>query len=322
MRVAVLGAGGMISGHLVRRLLDDGHEVEAVDIKGRYEWWQYHADAMNTWGCDLSDPGMAEDAVYRCDEVYLLAADMGGIGFIEGNRWACMNSTAINLAVLNACVASERDVRVFYSSSACAYPVDRQDHDQAPSLQEWTAWQGRPEVGYGEEKLYGEALCETLNAEDHGVTCRIARYHNVAGVPGTWRGGREKAPAAICRKVAEAKLSGDHVIDVWGDGNQLRSYLDVEDCVDGTLAVMRSDHPVPMNVGSDRAITVNQLIDMAEAVAGIKVERRYDLTKPQGVTARNADLTMVTAMTGWRPKITTEQTVEKVYRWIEDQLRV
>lgn len=320
MRVAVLGAGGMISGHLVRRLLDDGHEVEAVDIKGRYEWWQYHADAMNTWSCDLSDPGMAEDAVYRCDEVYLLAADMGGIGFIEGNRWACMNSTAINLAVLNACVASERDVRVFYSSSACAYPVDRQDHDQAPSLQEWTAWQGRPEVGYGEEKLYGEALCETLNAEDHGVTCRVARYHNVYGPHGTWRGGREKAPAAICRKVAEAVLSGRHEIEIWGDGTQVRSYLDVADCVDGTLVVMASDLETPLNVGSDHSVSVNELVSIVEGIAGVTLKRRYDLTAAQGVAGRNSDNTLCQVATGWAPKVSLEDGLERLYAWIYDQI--
>ena len=319
MRVAVLGAGGMIGGHLTRRLLDEGREVVACDLKPLGEWWQVH-ESVNAHEFDLSDHDSATLAVGHADEVYLLAADMGGIGFIEGNRWACMNSTAINLAVLNACVASDRALRVFYSSSACAYPVDRQDHDQAPSLQEWTAWQGRPEVGYGEEKLYGEALCEALNAKDLGVTCRIARYHNVYGPHGTWQGGREKAPAAICRKVAEAVLSGRHELEIWGDGTQVRSYLDVSDCVDGTLAVMASDHESPLNVGSDHSVSVNELVSIVEAIAGVSLKRRYDLTAAQGVAGRNSDNTLCQIATGWAPKVSLEDGLARLYAWIYDQM--
>ena len=320
MTVAVLGAGGMIGGHLTRRLIDDGQQVRAVDVKPVGDWWQVHDESMYVPQWNVANVAQAQAAIDGCDEVYLLAADMGGIGFIEGNRWACMNSTAINLAVLNACVASDRDVRVFYSSSACAYPVDRQDHDQAPSLQEWTAWQGRPEVGYGEEKLYGEALCETLNAEDHGVTCRVARYHNVYGPHGTWQGGREKAPAAICRKVAEAVLSGRHEIEIWGDGTQVRSYLDVADCVDGTLAVMASDHESPLNVGSDHSVSVNELVSIVEGIAGVTLKRRYDLTAAQGVAGRNSDNTLCQVATGWVPKVSLEDGLARLYAWIYDQM--
>lgn len=326
MRVAVLGAGGAIGGHLVEALLDEGHDVVAVDVKPPDDWWQWHdewhEDVHPYAGCDLSDPDAAAWVVDECDEVYNLACAMGGIGFISSERWACMRSTAINLAVLDACARSDRDVRVFYSSSACAYPTDRQGPQMfAPRLREDEAWQGRPELGYGEEKLYGEALCDTLNAEPrYGVTCRVARYHNVYGTHSTWEGGREKAPAAICRKVAEAKLSGSGVIDIWGDGTQRRSYLDVSDAVAGTLAVMRSDHPGPLNVGSDRDVSVDELVSIAEDAAGVKLERRYDLSAPQGVGARNADLTLVKQVTGWEPKVSLEDGVARLYRWVEAQV--
>lgn len=322
MRVAVCGAGGAIGGHLVARLLADGHEVVASDRKPKDRWWQWHYGAENLPGYDLAAGANAVQAIDGCAEVYHLACDMGGISFIENNRYRCMNSTAINLAVLNACANLNDPVRVFYSSSACVYPTDLQAHPGAltPALREEDAYPSRPEPGYGEEKLYGEALCASLNAEPFGVTCRVARYHNVFGPPGSWDDGREKAPAAICRKVAEAKLSGSGRIDVWGDGSQTRSYLYVSDAVDGTLAVMGADYDLPLNVGSDRQVSVDDLVSIVEVIAGVTLRRHYQLDAPRGVAGRNADLARVKAYTGWEPKVSLEDGLERTFRWIYDQL--
>jgi nucleoside-diphosphate-sugar epimerase len=313
MRAAVTGAGGMVGGHLVRRLLDDGYEVTAFDIKAGGDWWQWHNHALNVDRCDVGGLG----ALDGFDEVYHLACDMGGIGFITANRFRCMQSTATNLAVLNACLVGGVG-RVFYSSSACAYPTDRQGAGSEP-LSEDLGWAGRPEVGYGEEKLYGEALVQAVDA-DHGIEGRIVRFHNVAGAPGTWTGGQEKAPAALCRKVAEAVKSGDHRITIWGDGSQARSYLDVADAVDGLMAVMASDCGEPLNVGSDRQVTVDELVSIIEGIAGVTMERTYDLSAPKGVAGRNADLTLVRERTGWEPRVPLEDMLERLYRWVAAQV--
>lgn len=319
MKVAVTGAGGMIGGHLVGRLLGEGHRVVAVDVKRYEDWWQTHDGAHVRARCDMADPDTAAMAVEGCAEVYDLACPMGGIGWISRELYSCFTSLSIQLATVQACIDAGVS-RYFYASSACAYNTDLQgDSSEVVSLRESDAYPALPERGYGEAKLAAERLAEYARL-DRDLETRVARYHNVAGVPGSWNDGREKAPAAICRKVAEAKLSGVHEIEVWGDGTQLRSYLDVADCVTGTLAVMRSEHPDPMNVGSDRAITVDQLIGMAEEAAGIKVKRIYDRSKPQGVASRNADLLMVESLTGWRPTIPMEQTVAEVYAWIYDRL--
>ena len=318
MRVAVTGAGGAIAGHLIDRLLDDGHEVIGLDVKPRPEWWQWHYDATNVDRLDVSDPPNAEMWLAGVDEVYNLAADMGGIGFITGEAWACMNSTAINLAVLNACIAQQRPVRYFYSSSACVYPMGLQQRPQDGGLRECDAYPADPEPGYGEEKLYGERLAQVVGADPRNqVTTRIARYHNIFSAPGSWTGGREKAPAAICRKVAEAKLSGVHEIEIWGDGTATRSYLDVADCVDGTLAVMRSDHPDPLNVGSDRQVSVDELVTIVERIAGVSLSRRYDLSAPRGVAGRNSDNTLCQVATGWSPAVTLEDGLATLYEWVE-----
>lgn len=328
MRVACLGAGGAIGGHLVRRLLGDGHEVVAADIKHVDDWWQAPGPlgvgsnrGLST--CDVSVYDNAVMAVDGCDEVYNLAADMGGIGFITGEAWACMNSTAINLAVLNACIDLGRPVRYFYSSSACVYPMGLQQRPQDGhiGLRECDAYPAEPEPGYGEEKLYGERLAQVVGADPRNqVTTRIARYHNIYSAPGSWTGGREKAPAAICRKVAEAKLSGVHEIEIWGDGTATRSYLDVADAVDGTLAVMRSDHPDPLNVGSDRQVSVAELVSIVEAIAGVTLTRRYDLSAPRGVAGRNSDNTLCQVATGWSPSVPLEDGLAALYAWVEAQV--
>lgn len=321
MQVCVTGGGGMIGGHLAARLLEEGHQVVVADIKPLGSWWQVHDGARNLPQHDMGHYGDAITAIQGCDQVLDLACPMGGIGWISQELYSCFTSLSIQLTTVQACIDASVG-RYFYASSACAYNTDLQSDqlDRAIRLKESDAFPSLPERGYGEAKLAAERLAEYARL-DRGLETRVARYHNVMGVPGSWNDGKEKAPAAICRKVAEAKLAGVHEIEVWGDGTQLRSYLDVSDCVAGTLAVMRGEHPDPMNVGSDRAITVDELIDFAEQAAGWTVKRRYDRSKPQGVASRNADLTLVEAMTGWRPKVSTEESIARIYGWIEDQLR-
>lgn len=321
MRVAVLGAGGAIGGHLVRALLDEGHEVVAVDIKPRDEWWQVIDGARMMTNTDCACREVVFPAVEGCDEVYNLACQMGGIAFITHEPYRCMRSTAINLAVLDVCIAQDRPIRYFYSSSACVYPQDLQHDPKVSPLREIDAYPADPEPGYGEEKLYGERLAQVVGLDPRNrVTPRIARYHNVFSAPGSWKDGREKAPAAICRKVAEAMRSGRHEIEIWGDGTATRSYLDVSDCVDGTLAVMRSGYKEPLNVGSDRLVSVDELVSIVEGIAGVKLKRSYDLTAPRGVAGRNSDNTLCQVATGWSPKVSLEDGLARLYAWIYDQM--
>jgi nucleoside-diphosphate-sugar epimerase len=292
--------------------------VVAVDIKHSGDWWQIHREALTLPRYDMGQITDASTAVSGCAEVYDLACPMGGIGWITKELYSCFAALQIQLATVRACIEWGVE-RYFYASSACVYNTNLQNDAHRSPLREADAYPAQPERGYGEAKLAGERLAEYARL-DRDLDTRVARYHNVMGVPGSWNDGKEKAPAAICRKVAEAARSGDHTIQVWGDGSQRRSYLDVADCVDGTLAVMRSGWPDPMNIGSDRSITVDQLIGMAEQAAGVQVEKVYDLDQPQGVHARNADLTMVTDLTGWRPTIPNEQSITEIYKWIYDRL--
>lgn len=318
-RAAVLGAGGFIGGHLVHRLLEDGVEVRAFDVKPAQEWWQWPGGrGVHAADCyDVAD--MDPRDLDRVDEVYDLAADMGGIGFIEGNKAACMLSLKAGIAALEAA----RDAKVgafFFASSACVYPDYRQGIADAVALEEWMAYPAQPEDGYGWEKLTMERFCRHFT-EDFGLVTRVARFHNIFGPIGTWDGGREKAPAALCRKVALAKLTGDHTIEIWGDGSQGRSFLYVDDCVDGVLALMGSDQGDPVNIGSDRLVRVNDLLDIIEQIAGVKLERRYDTSKPQGVPGRNSDNTLVEKTVGWEPSTSLEDGLERTYQWIYDQVR-
>jgi nucleoside-diphosphate-sugar epimerase len=316
--VVVCGAGGFIGGHLVADLLSEGRSrVRAVDVKPIDEWFQVFGEAQNRV-LDLSDLNACRSALEGARDVFNLAADMGGMGFIEANKARCMLSVLINTHLLVA--AREQGVeRYFFASSACVYAADKQTSTDVQPLREADAYPATPEDGYGWEKLFSERMCRHFT-EDFGLATRVARYHNVYGPHGTYEGGREKAPAAICRKVIEAKLSGDHQIEIWGDGEQTRSFMFVDDCVYGTRILMRSDVTEPLNVGSARLVTINELVSIVEEIAGLKLRRRYDLDAPQGVRGRNSDNTLIKERLGWEPEITLEDGLEKTYAWMYDEI--
>lgn len=314
--VVVAGGGGFIGGHLVANLLSEGHRVRSVDLKPLGEWYQVHDGAENLI-LDLRLMEACTEALAGADDVYNLAADMGGMGFIENNKALCMLSVLINTHMLQA--AQQHEVgRFFYSSSACVYAADKQTDSDNPGLKESDAYPALPEDGYGWEKLFSERMCRHFR-EDFGLYTRTARYHNVYGPEGTWHGGREKAPAAICRKVAEAKLAGNKQIEIWGDGEQTRSFMYIDDCLYGSKAILDSDIIEPINLGSSEMVSINQLVDIVESIAGITLERRYDLSAPKGVRGRNSDNTMIQEKLGWEPSISLREGLEKTYAWIFDQ---
>jgi GDP-D-mannose 3',5'-epimerase len=315
--VVVAGGGGFIGGHLVANLLDEGHRVRSIDLKPTDEWYQVHDDAENMV-LDLRLIEACTQALTGADDVYNLAADMGGMGFIENNKALCMLSVLINTHMLQA--AQQHEVqRFFYSSSACVYAADKQTDPDNPGLRESDAYPALPEDGYGWEKLFSERMCRHFR-EDFGLYTRTARYHNVYGPEGTWSGGREKAPAAICRKVAEAKLSGSSEIEIWGDGEQTRSFMYIDDCLYGSKAILDSHILEPINLGSDEMVSINQLVDIVENIAGVNLERRYDLSAPKGVRGRNSDNTMIQKELGWEPSISLREGLEQTYAWIYDQV--
>ena len=317
-RVLVTGAGGFIGGHLVRRLRDSGvAHIRAVDCKPKDEWYQVFDD-VDVVHANLELLDACRDVTEGVDTVFNLAADMGGMGFIESNKALCMLSVLISTHLL---VASRDNAveRFFYSSSACVYAADKQSTPEVVPLAEADAYPAMPEDGYGWEKLFSERMCRHF-AEDFGLQARVARYHNVYGPHGTWDGGREKAPAAVCRKVATAALTGDHTIEIWGDGQQTRSFTYIDDCLEGTLRLTASDVGEPLNVGSDQLVTINRLVDIVEDVAGVRLERRYRLDAPQGVRGRNSDNTLIRERLGWAPSISLEDGLAATYAWVHDQV--
>jgi GDP-D-mannose 3',5'-epimerase len=317
-KVVVCGAGGFIGGHLVKSLLDNGANViRAVDVKPMNEWYQTSAGVANLV-LDLEDKASCMKAAQGAEVVFQLAADMGGMGFIENNKALCMLSVLTNTHMLMA--AREKGVeRFFYSSSACVYNGEKQKNPDVIALKEEDAYPALPEDGYGWEKLFSERMCRHFE-EDFGLQCRVARYHNVYGPLGTWTGGREKAPAAICRKVIEAKASGKHQIEIWGDGRQTRSFMYIDDCTLGTQAILESEIHEPINLGSSELVTINQLVDIAEEIASVKLERKYNLNAPKGVNGRNSDNTKIMQYLGWEPSIRLKEGLAKTYEWIENEM--
>jgi GDP-D-mannose 3',5'-epimerase len=317
-KVVVCGAGGFIGGHLVKSLLKNGANViRAVDVKPMSEWYQTSAGVTNLV-LDLNDKDNCMKAAQGVEVVFQLAADMGGMGFIENNKALCMLSVLTNTHMLMA--AREKGVeRFFYSSSACVYNGEKQTNPDVVALKEEDAYPALPEDGYGWEKLFSERMCRHFE-EDFGLPCRVARYHNVYGPLGTWDGGREKAPAAICRKVIEAKASGKHQIEIWGDGRQTRSFMYIDDCTLGTQAILESEIHEPINLGSSELVTINQLVDIAEEIASVKLERKYNLNAPKGVNGRNSDNTKIKQYLGWEPSIRLKEGLAKTYEWIESEM--
>jgi nucleoside-diphosphate-sugar epimerase len=314
----VCGAGGFIGGHLVKSLTASGIQVvRAVDIKPLEDWHQI-ADGVENLCLDLKDKQNCLRAADGVDLVFQLAADMGGMGFIENHKALCMLSVLTNTHMLMAAQAKGVK-RFFYSSSACVYSGEKQTREDAVALKESDAYPALPEDGYGWEKLFSERMCRHFE-EDFGLVCRVARYHNVYGPYGTWAGGREKAPAAICRKVIEARNSGNQEINIWGDGRQTRSFMYIDDCLQGTEMIMNSDIREPINLGSSELVTINQLVDIVEEIAGIKLKRTYDLKAPKGVNGRNSDNTMIQQKLGWEPSTRLREGLRRTFRWIEQEI--
>jgi GDP-D-mannose 3',5'-epimerase len=315
--ILITGAGGFIGGHMIADLRRKGHrDLRAVDIKPLDEWQQRFDDVDNLV-LDLKLKASCEKAVKGAAIVYNFAADMGGMGFIENNKALCMLSVLINTHMLQASLRAKVG-RYFYSSSACVYNADKQRNTDVIPLKEEDAYPAMPEDGYGWEKLFSERMCRHFR-EDFGLATRMARFHNVYGPHGTWDGGREKAPAAICRKVIEAKVQGRDTIEIWGDGHQTRSFMYIDDCLKGVGMIMASDILEAINLGSNELVTINQLVDIVEEIAGIKLKRRYDLSAPKGVNGRNSDNTRIQELLGWEPGIRLRDGMAKTYAWIYDQ---
>ncbi len=316
-RILVAGAGGFIGGHLVKELTKKGNKVRAVDIKPLNEWYQVSEDADNLV-LDLRLKDNCFIAVNGYNEVFNLAADMGGMGFIENNKAACMISVLINTHLLMAAKECGID-RFFYASSACVYNGEKQTDPANPGLKESDAYPALAEDGYGWEKLFSERMCRHFS-EDFDLITRVARFHNVYGPHGTYDGGREKAPAAMCRKVIDAQLNGRKEIVIWGDGHQTRSFMYIDDCIKGIQEIMYSNINEPINLGSSEMVSINQLVDIVEDIAGFKMDRKYDLGAPKGVRGRNSENTLIKKYLGWEPSIPLKKGMKKTYDWIKEEM--
>lgn len=316
-RIVVAGAGGFIGGHLVKKLKEMGNHVRAVDKKPLNQWYQVHADVDNLV-LDLNGKENCYTALNGYNEVFNLAADMGGMGFIETHKAECMLSVLINTHLLMAAKDLGID-RFFYASSACVYNGEKQQEVDNPGLKEADAYPAQAEDGYGWEKLFSERMCRHFR-EDYGINTRVARFHNVYGPHGTWDGGREKAPAAMCRKVLEAELYEKDEINIWGDGEQTRSFMYITECVEGILKIMYSDIIEPLNLGSSEMVSINQLVDIVEKIASRKLKRTYDLDAPKGVRGRNSDNTLIMELLGWEPTLPLAVGMKETYDWIRTQM--
>ncbi len=318
--IVVAGGGGFIGGHLVGYLKNKGFtNIRSVDIKPTEQWYQVHEGVENVVA-DLKEKPACEQACAGAVEVYNLAADMGGMGFIENNKALCMLSVLINTHLLEASHAAGVK-RFFYASSACVYNADKQTNEDVVALKEADAYPAMPEDGYGWEKLFSERMCRHFR-EDFGLETRVARFHNVYGPLGTWDGGREKAPAAMCRKVLHAEATGDHTIEIWGDGRQTRSFMYIDDCLKGIDMIMHSDIVEPINLGSNELVTINGLVDIVENIVGIELERNYNLDAPKGVNGRNSDNTRIQELLSWEPSIALADGMKLTCDWIRGEYEV
>ena len=318
-KILVVGAGGFIGGHLTNRLLRDGNSIIASDIKPKEYWFQDFENAKNFYSMDMKDISNCRQATEGIDYVFNMACNMGGMGFIENNKAECMQSVLINTNLLISC--KENGIKkYFFSSSACAYNTSKQQKVFINGLKEEDAYPAYPEDGYGWEKLFSERMCRHF-MEDYGIQVRIARYHNIYGPYGTYDGGREKSPAALCRKVIKANKNNEKKIEVWGDGMQTRSFLYIDDCIDGTLRLFNSNYSDPVNIGSDEQVSINQMIEIIEDVSGTtKLERVYQLDKPKGVRGRSSNNDLVKKVLNWSFKIKLKEGLKKTYDWISEEM--
>ena len=317
MKYLVCGAGGFIGGHLIRELMDDGHEVVCADIKPLEMWFQFF-DKNKNFSLDLKEYDNCLKVTEGVDYIYNLACNMGGMGFIENNKAECMLSVLINTNLLRACLTNKVK-KYLYSSSACVYNGQKQKKVFIEGLKEEDAYPAEPEDGYGWEKLFSERMCRHFY-EDFGLDTRVVRYHNVYGPLGTFDGGREKAPAALCRKIATAKMENEKSIEVWGDGEQTRTFMYINDCIEGTKKIFNSDFKDPLNLGSDEQVSINQMIEIIEKIADFKIEKNYLLDKPKGVRGRSSDNSKITKELGWSPSIKLSKGLEETYKWIWSEL--
>ena len=318
-KILVVGAGGFIGGHLTNRLLKDGNSLIAVDIKPQEYWFQEFENAENHYSMDMKDINNCRQVTKQIDYVFNMACNMGGMGFIENNKAECMQSVLINTNLLISC-KENKVKKYFFSSSACAYNTTKQKDAFIEGLKEEDAYPAYPEDGYGWEKLFSERMCRHF-MEDYGLEVRIARYHNIYGPYGTYDGGREKAPAALCRKIIYAKKNNVNKIEIWGDGNQTRSFLYIEDCIEGTLKLFESDFSHPLNIGSDEQVSINQMADIIEIISEVKkLKRDYQLDKPKGVRGRSSNNDLVKRVLNWNFKIRLKDGLKKTYDWINDEI--
>ena len=318
-KILIVGAGGFIGGHLVKRLLDDGNSIVATDIKPREYWFQEFEKAENHFSMDMKDIGNCRKVAKNIDYVFNMACNMGGMGFIENNKAECMQSVLINTNLLISCKETSVE-RYFFSSSACAYNKTKQQNVFIEGLRETDAYPADPEDGYGWEKLFSERMCRHF-MEDYGLQVRVARYHNIYGPFGTYDGGREKAPAALCRKIIKAKKNNKNEIEVWGDGMQTRTFLYVDDCIEGTLRLFESDYSEPVNIGSDEQVSINQMIEIIEGISGVKkLNRIYQLDKPKGVRGRSSNNDLVKKILNWSYEIKLREGLKKTYNWISSEI--
>ena len=318
-QVLIVGAGGFIAGHLITKILENGNKIVACDIKPKEFWFQDFDNVENYYSTDMKDISNCRKVTEGVNYVFNMACNMGGMGFIENNKAECMQSVLINTNLLIASKENKIE-RYFFSSSACAYNQTKQQDVFIEGLKEEDAYPANPEDGYGWEKLFSERMCRHFK-EDYGLEVRIARYHNIYGPYGTYDGGREKAPAALCRKIISAKRENKDTIDVWGDGEQTRTFLYVDECVEGTLRLFESNFSDPVNIGSDEQVSINQMINIIEDISSTKtLKKNYQLDKPKGVRGRSSNNDLVKKVLNWSYKMTLKDGLSKTYKWIENEM--